>query len=393
LQQAKSQIKTSHWLASHVAQIGSVDGVYGDQTIPLVTTSEIAPILAGIDLWDLWPLQSADGSTVRFDGWALWFVLSSPTLPDPESRHGVARIRLMSERMGQWRDHGNALPLAQNPGSREWAGSSLFDPESGLVTLFYTAAGHVGEAKTTYAQRLFQTTGRLILANNALYITDWSTPHESLIADGHDYVVVNQTEGIPGFIKGFRDPAHVRDAKDGQTYLLFTGSLAQGASEWNGCIGIGRAVDATLSQWALLPPLLGADGLNNEQERPHIIQRDGLYYLFWSTQRKVFAADAPSGPNGLYGMVASEIFGPYAPLNDTGLVAANPDTAPYQTYSWWVTDDLEVAGFVDYPQVASGAAVDDIAWRRAHFGGVPAPRFRLKLDGARAWVDSSDVEG
>ncbi len=390
--QAISHIRTSQWLISHVAEIRSIDGAYGDHTIPRIDPEQISPILDGVDLWDLWPLQYADGSTALFDGWSLWFVLSAPALPDPESRHGVARIRLMSRREGIWRDHGNTLPSNQNPGSREWAGSALFDPETGLVTLFYTASGYAGEASTTFAQRLFQTTGRLILAADTMKIVDWSMPLESLIADGQDYVIVNQTEGVPGFIKGFRDPAHIRDAKDGQTYLLFTGSLARGTSDWNGCIGIGRARDAGLSHWELLPPLLSADGLNNEQERPHIIQRDGLYYLFWSTQRKVFAPDAPSGPNGLYGMVASDICGPYAPLNGTGLVAANPDTAPYQTYSWWVTDELDVAGFVDYPRIAQGGAVDDPAWRRTHFGGVPAPSFRLKLDGSRAWVDRGNTD-
>jgi len=85
-------------------------------------------------------------------------------------------------------------------------------------------------------------------------------------------------------------------------------------------------------------------------------------------------------------MVAPALMGPYEPLNGTGLVAANPPEAPFQAYSWWVTNDLEVAGFVDLTGVDGTDKVDDPAWRRAHFGGVPAPRFSLELDGNQARV-------
>lgn len=373
----------SRWLPSHVAAISSDPG----QTIPRIDPETLQPILPGIDLWDLWPLQLDDGSSACFDGWNVWFVLSAPALPDPESRHGVARIRLMTERQGEWRDCGNALPDGLNPGAREWAGSALFDAGSATVTLFYTVAGYPGETTTSFAQRFFQTSGRLDIVDGEARITNWETPTESVAADGVHYVIVNQTEGIPGFIKGFRDPAHFRDPANGATYLLFTGSLKVSASDWNGCIGIARADDGSLTRWTLLAPLMSADGLNNEQERPHIVYRDDKYYLFWSTQRKVFAPGGPSGPNGLYGMVADQLGGPYCPLNGTGLVAANPEDAPFQAYSWWVTADLEVWGFADLVDVAQGEAVDTAEWRRAHFGGTPAPRFHIALDGERAWVD------
>jgi len=368
----------SPWRAEHVAAITD----WPRNTIPEIPGAP--PILPGIDLWDLWPLQNADGTTTRFDGTSLWFVLSAPALPDPESRHDIVRIRLMSRSAaGAWADHGLALPDGFNPGSREWAGSALFHPGTAEVTLFYTVAGYKGEAKSSYAQRLFQTRGRL---TDGLRITDWSAPQESFVSDDAQYMLVNQPDGVPGAIKGFRDPAHFRDPADGATYIAFTGSLKVSTSPHNGCIGIARAQDDTLTRWALLPPLMSADGLNNEQERPVLIHRDGRYYLFWSTQRKVFAPDGPSGPNGVYGMVADSVLGPWAPLNGTGLVAANPDSAPFQAYSWWVDADLDVWGFVDYPGCTAETRVDDPAWRRARFGGTPAPTFRIALDGDKAWV-------
>lgn len=375
----------SAWRAEHVSAIE----VTPRNTIPAIDPAKVTPILPGVDLWDLWPLQNADGTTTLLDGASLWFVLCAPALPDPEDRHDIVRIRLMTlDADGAWHDHGHALPDDFNPGSREWAGSALWHPATGQITLFYTVAGYKGEEPRSFAQRLFQTTGQLQRDGANLAITGWSDIHENIISDDRNYMLVNQREGKPGFIKGFRDPAHFRDPKDGATYIVFTASLKPAESDFNGCIGIARARDAALTQWDILPPILHADGLNNEQERPLVIHRDGQYYLFWSTQRKVFAPDGPSGPNGVYGMVAQDILGPWLPLNGTGLVAANPEEAPFQTYSWWVDADLDVWGFIDYPACTAQTKVDDPAWRRAHFGGTPAPVFRLALDGDKAWVAS-----
>ncbi|MDE1915784.1 MAG: glycoside hydrolase family 68 protein [Sphingomonadales bacterium] len=379
---------SSPWLAAHVAAIDAMPAdARAIATIPPIDPATLAAILPGIDLWDLWPLQNADGSTALIDGASLWFVLSAPALPDPEERHHIARIRLMSHRDGAWHDCGNALPDGLNPGSREWAGSALFRPETGKVTLFYTVAGWSGEAKPSFAQRLFATTGDLLIADGRPRIANWSTPAELFEADQDHYTLVNQREGAPGFIKGFRDPAHMRDS-DGTTWMLFTGSLAQSTHAFNGCIGIARAQDESLTRWTLMPPLVSADGLNNELERPVMILRDGRYYLFWSTQRKVFSPAGPSGPNGLYGMVADSILGPFEPLNGTGLVAGNPPETPYQAYSWWVDAQLCVHGFADLPGVPVDGQVNEASWRRAHFTGTPAPLFRIALDGARAWVES-----
>ena len=370
---------TTLWTAEHLRALH----IEPCHQIPLVEGKTLRHPLPGFDLWDLWPLQLADGSTAVVDGWTLWFVLSAPAGEDPEARHDIVRIRLMAARGEEWRDHGYALPDDLNPGSREWAGSALFDPETGAVTLYWTPSGLRGEEPRSFTQRMFETTGTLTGDAAAFAIEDWSAPREIAGGPIPHYVLVTAGEGVPGMIKGFRDPAHFRDPADGAVYLLFTGSLKNSESPWNGCIGLLRQEG---DGWAVLPPLLSADGLNNEQERPHIVFHGGRYYLFWSTQRKVFAPDAPNGPNGLYGMVAESMAGPWQPLNGSGLVAGNPPEAPVQTYSWWVTADLSVHGFVDYPGSLKGNDHGDAAWRRAHFAGVPAPAFRLVLNGTRAEV-------
>lgn len=374
--------KTSVWSASHVVMIAHKPL----PEIPLVTAADAQPILKDLDLWDLWPVQLVDGATVRFDGWTVWMILSSPRLDDPNDRHDIACIRLVTRRGDEWCDCGNLLPDGLCPGSREWAGSALYDPATSRLTLFYTASGRRGELSRSFEQRLFQTSGTLTVENGQARVRDWSEPVESFASDDIHYVRTAQHAGVPGMIKGFRDPAHFRDPADGRDYLLFTGSLKASTSQHNGVIGIACATDTQHAHWTILPPLLSADRLNNELERPHVLYRTGLYYLFWSTQNKVFAPDMPKGPTGLYGMVAPALFGPWAPLNGTGLVAANPASEPYQTYSYWVEDTLDVVCFIDLWGLSGRRVADYPALQRSQFGGTPAPVFRIALDGHKSHI-------
>ena len=374
----------SRWSAEALATLQQ--GV--STTIPVIDGPVLAAAksrgLGGLDLWDMWPVQTPDGATATVGGGTMWMILSAPVLADPDHRHAIARIRLVLEQDdGALIDCGHALPDGLCPGSREWAGSAVIDPETATVRLYFTAAGRRNEDAPSFAQRLFETVGMLVGEGHGIRIIGWTEPAESLIADGRRYMVVDQATGVPGFIKGFRDPAYFRDPSDGAEYLLFTASVPDAASEWNGAVGIARR---DKGQWVALDPLLAVDGLNNELERPHLVARNGLYYLFFSTQRRVFAPGGPDGPNGLYGMVAARVLGPYQPLNGSGLVAANPPDAPFQAYSWWVTGELDVASFIDMPGLASDPAEASPQERRAHFGGVPAPRFRIALDGTVAQV-------
>jgi levansucrase len=85
-------------------------------------------------------------------------------------------------------------------------------------------------------------------------------------------------------------------------------------------------------------------------------------------------------------MVADHILGPYAPLNGTGLVAANPASEPYQAYSWLVTGSLDVVSFVDLWGMQGRTRVSHPETLQTQFGGTPAPIFRLTLD-----VDSTRI--
>lgn len=361
----------SRWTAS----------TYADPPVlPVITADDAAPILPGIDLWDCWPLAHEDGRTVVRDGRALWFFLSAPALPDPDHRHGIARIRLLSLGADGWRDHGLALPDGHNPGTREWAGSAVLSDDGVTVTLLYTVAGR-REGAFSFEQRLFAVEGRLA----GLAITDWQPAREIIVADGVRYLHDRQeiAHPVPGTIKAFRDPAWFRDPATGKAHVVFTASAAWSNDPFNGVIGIATR-DGDV--WVPGNPLIEAIGVNNELERPCLVHRSGRYYLFWSTQRHTFAPGAVAGPNGLYAAVADSLDGPWRMANGNGLVAANPLDEPAQSYSWWVTGEDEVRSFINHWGLAGRNLADHPELLRSQFGGTPAPVFRLRYDGDRVLI-------
>ncbi|ABC62939.1 levansucrase [Erythrobacter litoralis HTCC2594] len=327
-----------------------------------------------LDVWDAWPLADPAGVPISWRGGELWFALAVSRADDPEARHHLARIHHFHRVESHFKHIGRTLPEALSPGAREWSGSARY--ENGKVTLFFTATGHKGDSSLSYHQRLFlaQTT----LAPDGEF-GEWTQPIEFLEADGETYRPANENQGEPGKIKAFRDPSHYRD-REGQDYVLFTGSSASSPGTHDGVIGLAKASGGP--DYQLLPPLVEAIGVNNELERPHIVEHAGRLYLFWSTQRGVFAPGIEA-PTGLYGATAERLDGPWTFLNGHGLVIGNPVDQPTQAYSWWVLPDLTVTSFVDYwgPE---NPDVTEEETRRARFGGTFAPFVQIALDGDKA---------
>lgn len=347
--------------------------------IASIGADHAAPILDGLDLWDSWPLAHEDGRTVEADGRQFWFFLSAPRFPDPGQRHNAAKIRLASLGSDGWRDHGDCLPGVLSPGSREWAGSAVLHDDGASVTLFFTAAGRRGQGNG-FEQRLFAARGAMTGEGPG----GWTSCEEVVQPDGKRYFVANEGEGTPGMIKAFRDPAWLRDPATGKAHLLFTASAGWDDAAFNGVIGLATLGDD--GRWLLEGPLVEAVGVNNELERPHVLVREGNYYLFWSTQRRTFDPASPDGPNGLYAMVADRLKGPYRPVNDSGLVAGNPDCEPTQGYSWWVTGEGEVWSFIDHWGMQGRSFEQNPELLRSQFGGTPAPTFRLIFAGERVTI-------
>lgn len=364
----------SPWLPEHVAGIARQH----DAALPVILGQDVVPMLPDHVVWDMWQIQHEDGCTVIRDRRSFWFFLAAPRRADPDLRHDEARIRFFSHSPGGWRDHGDAFPDGFTPGSREWSGSAVLAADGETLTQYFTAAGR-RDAPRTFEQRLFEAIGRFTVADGVPIVRDWSVPNESVAADGIVYARADQAAAVNGLIKGFRDPGYFRDPADGAEYLLFVGSDGAGGHAFDGVVGLAtREADG---RWALRPPLVTAIGVNAELERPHIVSRNGLYYLFWSTQAARFAPDGPAGPTGLYAMVADQVAGPWRPVNGTGLVAANPAPEPLQAYCWWITGDWDVISFVNLWGLADRDTKIGPTARAAPFGGTAAPWFRLEPNG------------
>ena len=360
------------WTSAHLQALG--DGP--DRSAPLLSPGHAPRIGLNLDVWDHWPALTAGGALAAIDGGLVVIALCAPALPDPEARHAVARLQLFHRSGSHWRDLGDLLPDGFSPGSREWAGSALLDPATRRLSLLFTAAGARGEGRVGFAQRLF---GCETVLGADLTPQGWTDPVELVRPDGVTYQAELEGGGGLGTIKAFRDPFFFRDPAGSGDWLLFAASRAQAASGWNGLIGAARREDEA---WVLAAPWADATGLNNELERPHAVAHEGRVYLFWSTQAKVFAPDAPPAPTGLYGVVADRLGAPWRPLNGDTLVFANPPAAPAQAYSWQVLPDLSVWGFADLIGLADPPR--DAAQARGHFAGAPAPVLSIMLDGDRA---------
>lgn len=377
---------TSIWSPRHVAAIA-----HNLPQSPVITADDVKLFLPDFDLWDVWPLQLESGAIAEIAGGQLWMILSAPRLADPALRHDVARTRLLHKSPQGWRDCGLLFPDGLNPGSREWSGSARYDPATRRVIAYFTAAGRAGEAASTYEQRLFQTTGQLDLTADGPRIVSWQGARELVQNDGTFYHDMSKDAGTPGNIRGFRDPYWLRDPSDGKAYLLFTGSLARSSSKYSGVIGLAVSRDADGDAgFELLPPIISADGLANELERPHLLILDGSYYVFWSSQQSIFAPTGPAVPTGLYGMVAPALKGPYRPLNGTGLVLCNPVSEPKQAYCWQVLPNLEVISFVDHWGLGGRDPATDMVLNRAQFGGTIAPIVKLSITGDTTRVITSE---
>jgi levansucrase len=378
---------TTVWSKEHVSRISSASST----TAPLISRLEVAAMVRGLHLWDLWPIRHPDGSLLTIAGGELWMGLSASADRDPRERHDVARLHLLHSRDGRWHDCGPVFPDGASLGSREWAGSAVYDRRRDTVTVYYTAAGRRGEARSTFVQRIAQATARLRLDGSGPRLVDWSTHQEIVHADGDVYVRAEEESGEPGFIKAFRDPFFWRDPVTRRDYLLFTASLAAAGTDFNGAIGAASRPSGDSAPWTLLPPLVHADGVNNELERPHVVAQDDRYYLFFSTQHRTFHPSL-SGPTGLYGFVGPSVLGPYKPLNESGLVLRNPPEEPFQAYSWLVLNDLRAVSFIDthslegkHPDDLDAAGID----ARKHFGGTIAPVLQIGLDGSRASITAA----
>ncbi len=369
-----------------------------DRTVSPVIYPPETDAFDGLHVWDTWPLRNRDGSLAEIDGRRVILALTTADDLLPGKRHDVATIHYFHSTDGRSWTHGGPLFDGDALGSRQWAGSAMY--EDGFVCAFYTASGVRGEEELTYTQRIAGATGGEVIVSDGDLRIEGEWDHRILLEpDGDLYEREDQSRGMT---YTFRDPWFFEDPADGETYLVFEANtpVPEGsnpceddpAAEFNGSVGIARSPTGDPMTWELEPPLLDAVCVNQELERPHLVVRDGQYYLFISSHQHTFAPGI-DGYDALYGFVADGLRGEYRPLNGHGMVATNPANAPFQSYSWTAYDhgdELLVVSFFNYYDYV-GATLDGIAelpeseqFRR--FGGTLAPTLRVALEDDRTTV-------
>jgi levansucrase len=264
------------------------------------------------------------------------------------------------------------MPSGVALGTRQWSGCAALIGER--VHLFYTASGDHGRDDPDWAtndpvQRIALATATITTTPGDIAFTGPRFTDSRIVAeaDGRLYQTHEQARGGE-IIYCFRDPFVFVDG--GDIYMTFSGNRG-GPGCFTGNVGLARALDERLEHWQLLPPLLHAEGVNQQLERPHFVVRNGRHHLFFISHTETYAPGL-IGPDGLYGFVGDGLRSDYRPLNGSALVIANELGRRPQRYADYVMPNWFVEGFID--------SVGD------RFGGTLAPTLRLEVNGTQAWV-------
>lgn len=377
---------TDTWTRAQVADIELTD----QNTLPLYEEMPVEIMTDEVWVWDTWPLTDLSTKTVNVSGWKIAFSLTADRDLAFPQRHWTAEIGYFISRDGKdWQYMGDVFPEEVDPpGLREWAGSAVL--VDGRVQFYYTASGADGAADGTpayFEQKLAMASADINAGPDGVSFDGWSEHKVLAEADGELYQTLEQSLVGP-IIYGFRDPFVFRNPDDGEVYMLFEGNspgesveclpenIGEGdsppidpeAKYYNGNIGLAASVGGSLSEFELLAPIMNANCVNQQLERPHATFRGGDVYLWTITHKFTFAPNLQGiGSDSLIGFVGPSLRSDYQPLNGSGLVLSNPPENNTQAYSWYVMPGGFVESFLDNVQ--------------GEYAGTLAPTVKLAIQG------------
>ena len=395
-------------------------------------------------VWDSWPLTDEDANQYSVNGQEIIFSLVADRNLVFDERHVFAKIGYFYRPAGVPADErpanggwtygglvfdegvtGKIFPDQSYSHQTQWSGSARIS-KGGEIKLFFTDVAFYrnedGSNRKPYDPRIALSVGKVHANKNGVKLTGFDKVTDLLQADGTYYQTGAQNEFF-----NFRDPFTFEDpAHPGETYMVFEGNSAMpresatcneedlgyregdpyaetveqvnasGATYQIGNVGLAKAKNKELTEWEFLPPILSANCVTDQTERPQIYMKDGKYYLFTISHRGTFA-NGIDGPEGVYGFVGDGIRSDYQPMNSgSGLALGNPTNlnfaggqpfAPdfnqpighFQAYSHYVMPGGLVQSFID----TVGTEGD---FRR---GGTLAPTVKIDIDGASSAVDYS----
>lgn len=445
---------TMRWTRADIRQIVAQSHTAGADrnSLPQALTMPDIPqdfplINSNVWVWDTWPLADLRANQLSYKGWEVIFSLTA----DPhagytfDDRHVHARIGFFYRRAGipasqrpangGWTWGGHLFPdgasarvfgTAPMTNNAEWSGSARLT-HGDNVSLYYTATSFnrsaPGGADITPPQAIITRTDGHIHADDKHVWFSGFDDHKALLEPDGKYYQTGQQNTYFSFRDPFvfTDPAH-----PGRTYMVFEGNtggprgartctdadlgyaandpykedlnavMNSGAVYQKANVGLAIATNPQLTEWKFLPPILSANCVDDQTERPQIYLKDGKYYLFTISHRTTMAAGV-DGPDGVYGFVGNGIRSDFLPLNGgSGLVLGNPTDfsapagAPYsqdpnqnprefQSYSHYVMPGGLVESFIDA-----------IGPRR---GGTLAPTVKVRINGTSTAVDRAYGSG
>ncbi|PRR80965.1 glycoside hydrolase family 68 protein [Clostridium vincentii] len=380
-----------------------------------------------LDVWDSWPLQNADGTVANYNGYNINFALAG----DPE-KGGDTFVHMFYQKIGDtsvdsWKSTGRVFKptdkdvpndaLLKNQ-SEEWSGSATLTSD-GQVRLFYTNreawtldTGHYGKQTLTTAQINISEPDA-----NTLKI-DGVEDYKSIFDGGDGTIYQNVQQGIATQNDNhtLRDPHYVED--NGRKYLVFEANTGtevgyQGdeslynkayygksenlfqteknkllespkkelASLANGALGIIELND-DYSLKKVMKPLITANTITDEIERPNIFKMNDKWYLFTDSRGAKMTIDG-LGDEDVYmlGFVADSLTGEYKPLNKTGLVI-NMDQDPMDptfTYSHFAIPQADSNNVVITSYMTNRGAFED---QKSTF----APSYLMNIKGSKTSI-------
>jgi len=336
-----------------------------------------------LEIWDSWPVQDAKtGYVVNWNGYQM--VVAMMGIPKTSDSH----LYLLYNKYGDndfsnWKNAGSIFGYNETPLNQQWSGSATVNSD-GTLQLYYT---RVNTADGSFHQTLATTTVVLSHDDNDIKIERLENDHALFEGDdfhyqSHDQWKKTNTQGPDN--TALRD-AHIVQDEQGNRYLVFEASTGnenyQGQHQiynmtnyggdmaynvksmfnilkdqdmktratWaNAAIGILKLDDNEKNPQVekLYTPLVTANMVSDEIERPNVVKLGDKYYLFAATRlnhgTNVMSwskADQTVGDNVLMvGYVSDSLTGGYKPLNGSGVVLtasvpANWRTATYSYYA------------------------------------------------------------
>ncbi|HEY5834679.1 glycoside hydrolase family 68 protein [Streptomyces sp.] len=393
-------------------------------------------------VWDSWPLTDAKANQYSVNGWEVLFSLVADRNLGFDDRHTFAKIGFFYRQTGipadqrpkngGWTYGGLVFPEGVTGDifkdksyshQTQWSGSARISP-NGEIKLFFSDVAFYRDAqgndRKPYDSRIALSLGKIHTNKNGVKLTGFNHVTDLLQADGKYYQNAAQNP-----FYNFRDPFTFEDpAHPGKTYMVFEGNSAfqrgsrscvkadlgyaegdphaedlqtvmdNGAHFQLANVGLAVAENNKLDKWRFLPPILSANCVNDQTERPQIYMKDGKYYLFTISHRHTYASGL-DGPEGVYGFVGNGVRSDFQPLNrGSGLALGNPTNlnflggnpfdpdfnqhpGHYQAYSHYVMPGGLVQSFIDTIGTKDN-------FRR---GGTLGPTVKINISGDTAVVD------